>query len=86
MPRRPGDRYRMLPSPNQVPIWVGGSSEARSGGRRSWVTGGCRSSSTPTEYGCALDRLAKEVDRAGRPAGSVTPAMVLFVSLDDDQA
>ena len=39
---------------------------------------------TPTEYGDAVERLVKEVDRAGRPAGSVLPSMVLFVSIDDD--
>ncbi len=37
------------------------------------------------EYGDAVERLAKETDAAGRPVGSVTPAMVLFVSLDGDR-
>ena len=35
-------------------------------------------------YGDAVERLTKEVDAAGRPPGSVTPAMVLFVAVDDD--
>jgi alkanesulfonate monooxygenase SsuD/methylene tetrahydromethanopterin reductase-like flavin-dependent oxidoreductase (luciferase family) len=39
-----------------------------------------------TEYAAALERLAKEVDRARRAPGAVTRAMVLFVSIDDDQA
>ena len=38
----------------------------------------------PPEYGDALDRLAKEVERAGRDAGAVTASIVLFVSIDDD--
>jgi alkanesulfonate monooxygenase SsuD/methylene tetrahydromethanopterin reductase-like flavin-dependent oxidoreductase (luciferase family) len=38
----------------------------------------------PTEYAGALERLAKEIDRAGRPSGAVTRSMVLFVSVDDD--
>ncbi len=40
---------------------------------------------TEQEYAAALDRLAKEIDRAGRPAGAVTPTIVLFVSIDDDR-
>jgi len=37
------------------------------------------------EYRDAAIRLAKEVDDAGRPPGSVTPAMVVFVAIDDDR-
>ncbi len=81
----PGDGYRMLPSPNQVPIWIGGSSEAALRRAAKLGDGWMPLFLDPDEYGSALDRLAKEVDRAGRPAGSVTPAMVLFVSLDDDE-
>jgi alkanesulfonate monooxygenase SsuD/methylene tetrahydromethanopterin reductase-like flavin-dependent oxidoreductase (luciferase family) len=39
---------------------------------------------SPTEYGEAVERLTKEVDRAGRPPGSVTPSIALFISIDDD--
>jgi alkanesulfonate monooxygenase SsuD/methylene tetrahydromethanopterin reductase-like flavin-dependent oxidoreductase (luciferase family) len=39
----------------------------------------------PPDYESAVERLAKECDRAGRPAGSVTRSMVLFVSIDADR-
>jgi alkanesulfonate monooxygenase SsuD/methylene tetrahydromethanopterin reductase-like flavin-dependent oxidoreductase (luciferase family) len=39
---------------------------------------------SPSDYRQAVDRLAKEVERAGRAADEVTPSMVLFVSIDDD--
>jgi alkanesulfonate monooxygenase SsuD/methylene tetrahydromethanopterin reductase-like flavin-dependent oxidoreductase (luciferase family) len=39
---------------------------------------------TPDAYGEAVERLAKEVDRAGREPEEVTPSIVLFVSVDDD--
>jgi alkanesulfonate monooxygenase SsuD/methylene tetrahydromethanopterin reductase-like flavin-dependent oxidoreductase (luciferase family) len=35
-------------------------------------------------YEQAIERLAKEVDRAGRHVDAVTPSMVLFISIDDD--
>jgi alkanesulfonate monooxygenase SsuD/methylene tetrahydromethanopterin reductase-like flavin-dependent oxidoreductase (luciferase family) len=38
----------------------------------------------PAEYREALERLAKELERAGRAADAVTPSIVLFVSIDDD--
>jgi alkanesulfonate monooxygenase SsuD/methylene tetrahydromethanopterin reductase-like flavin-dependent oxidoreductase (luciferase family) len=39
----------------------------------------------PEEYGAALERLAKELDRAGRPDDAVTRSVVLFATVDDDR-
>ena len=35
------DRYRQLPAPQSVPVWVGGSSEAALRRAAAWPTGGC---------------------------------------------
>ncbi len=77
-------RYRQLPAPSPIPVWVGGSSEAALRRAAALADGWMPLFLTPTAYGGAIERLAKEVDRAGRSAGEVTPAMVLFVSIDDD--
>ncbi len=86
-PRQPAsERYRQLPEPLPVPVWVGGSSEAALRRAARLGDGWMPLFVKPAEYRDALDRLAKEVDRAEREAGSVTPVMVLFVSVDDDPA
>ena len=77
-------RYRQLPAPPPVPVWVGGSSEAALRRAATLADGWMPLFLSTTQYGAAVERLAKEVDRAGRPAGAVTPSMVLFVSIDDD--
>ncbi len=77
-------RYRQLPAPPPIPVWAGGSSEAALRRAATLADGWMPLFLSPTEYGDAVDRLAKEVDRAGRPAGSVVPSMVLFISIDDD--
>jgi alkanesulfonate monooxygenase SsuD/methylene tetrahydromethanopterin reductase-like flavin-dependent oxidoreductase (luciferase family) len=79
-------RYRQLPEPAPVPVWVGGSSEAALRRAAALGDGWMPLYVPPLEYGDAVERLGKEVDRAGRAPGSVTPAMVLFVSVDDDPA
>jgi alkanesulfonate monooxygenase SsuD/methylene tetrahydromethanopterin reductase-like flavin-dependent oxidoreductase (luciferase family) len=77
-------RYGQLPAPSPVPVWVGGSSEAAlrraAGSADGWMPLFLKAAA----YEEAVERLAKEVDRAGRPADAVTPSMVLFVSIDDD--
>lgn len=78
------DRYRQLPGPQPIPIWVGGSSEAALRRAATLADGWMPLYFTPNEYREAIARLAKEVDRAGRPADAVTPSIVLFVSVDDD--
>jgi len=77
-------RYRQLPAPPAVPVWAGGSSEAALRRAATLADGWMPLFLSPTEYGQAVERLTKEVDRAGRAAGSVVPSMVLFVSIDDD--
>ena len=77
-------RYRQLPAPPPVPVWAGGSSEAALRRAATLADGWMPLFLSPTEYGGAVERLAKEVDRAGRPVGSVVPSMVLFISIDDD--
>ena len=78
------DRYRQLPEPPAVPIWVGGSSEAALRRAATLADGWMPLFLNPVEYEGAVERLAKEADGAGRGPDEVTPAMVLFVSIDDD--
>ena len=66
-------------------MWVGGSSEAALRRAAHRADGWMPLFLDVDQYGDAVERLAKEVDAAGRPPGAVTPAMVLFVSLDDDR-
>jgi alkanesulfonate monooxygenase SsuD/methylene tetrahydromethanopterin reductase-like flavin-dependent oxidoreductase (luciferase family) len=81
-----GDRYRQLPEPPDIPVWVGGSSEAALRRAATLADGWMPLFLRPTEYHEALERLAKEIDRAGRATNAVTPSIVLFVSIDDDPA
>ncbi len=72
--------------PPAIPVWVGGSSEAALRRAAALADGWMPLFLSPIEYREALERLAKEVDRAGRAADEVTPSMVLFVSIDSDPA
>ncbi|MGO8872100.1 MAG: LLM class flavin-dependent oxidoreductase [Acidimicrobiales bacterium] len=76
--------YRQLPAPAAVPVWVGGSSEAALRRAATLADGWMPLFLSPDEYEGAVERLGKEVDRSGRAADDVTPAIVLFVSVDDD--
>lgn len=78
------DRYRQLPEPPPIPLWVGGSSEAALRRAATLADGWMPLYLKPTEYRAAVERLAKETDRAGRAPGAVTASIVLFVSVDDD--
>jgi len=78
------DRYRQLPGTPPVPVWVGGSSTAALERAAALADGWIPLFLDRGEYATAIERLAKEVDRAGRPADAVTRSMVLFVSVDDD--
>jgi alkanesulfonate monooxygenase SsuD/methylene tetrahydromethanopterin reductase-like flavin-dependent oxidoreductase (luciferase family) len=77
-------RYRQLPGPTAIPVWCGGSSEAALRRAATLADGWMPLFLDPTEYGEAVDRLAKEVAAAGRTDDAVTPSIVLFVSVDDD--
>jgi alkanesulfonate monooxygenase SsuD/methylene tetrahydromethanopterin reductase-like flavin-dependent oxidoreductase (luciferase family) len=80
------ERYRQIPAPSPIPVWAGGSSEAALRRAATLADGWMPLFVEPTAYGEAVERLAKEVDRAGRDAEAVTPSIVLFVSIDDDPA
>jgi alkanesulfonate monooxygenase SsuD/methylene tetrahydromethanopterin reductase-like flavin-dependent oxidoreductase (luciferase family) len=77
-------RYRQLPAPAAVPVWVGGSSEAALHRAARVADGWMPLFLEPTQYSDALQRLGEETARVGRDPGAVTPSMVLFVSIDDD--
>jgi alkanesulfonate monooxygenase SsuD/methylene tetrahydromethanopterin reductase-like flavin-dependent oxidoreductase (luciferase family) len=79
-----GARYRQLPEPEPIPVWVGGSSEAALRRAATLADGWMPLFVPPAEYREAIERLGKEIDRAGRPTEVVTPSIVLFVSIDDD--
>ena len=79
-------RYRQLPEPPAVPVWVGGSSETALRRAATLADGWMPLFLRPAEYREALERLGKELERAGRAADAVTPSIVLFVSIDDDPA
>jgi probable F420-dependent oxidoreductase len=79
-------QYRQLPGPAPIPVWVGGSSEAALRRAATLADGWMPLFLTARQYGEAVERLAKEVAAAGRRDDAVTPAMVLFVSIDDDPA
>jgi alkanesulfonate monooxygenase SsuD/methylene tetrahydromethanopterin reductase-like flavin-dependent oxidoreductase (luciferase family) len=78
------DRYRQLPAPPAIPLWVGGSSEAALRRAASSADGWIPMLLAPEEYSAALARLAKEIDRADRADDAVTRSVVLFASIDDD--
>jgi alkanesulfonate monooxygenase SsuD/methylene tetrahydromethanopterin reductase-like flavin-dependent oxidoreductase (luciferase family) len=79
------ERYRQLPAPAPVPVWVGGSSEAALRRAAHLADGWMPLFLSVDEYGDAVERLTKEADAIGRRGAAVTPAMVLFVSIDDDR-
>jgi alkanesulfonate monooxygenase SsuD/methylene tetrahydromethanopterin reductase-like flavin-dependent oxidoreductase (luciferase family) len=78
------DRYRQLPAPAAIPVWVGGSSEVALRRAAAAADGWIPMLLAPEAYRDALGRLAKELDRAERPDDAVTRSVVLFASIDDD--
>ncbi len=81
----PTEHYLQLPAPAPVPVWVGGSSEAALRRAAHHADGWMPLFLSVDEYGDAVERLGKEVDVSGRAPDAVTPAMVLFVSIDGDR-
>jgi alkanesulfonate monooxygenase SsuD/methylene tetrahydromethanopterin reductase-like flavin-dependent oxidoreductase (luciferase family) len=77
-------RYRQLPDPVRVPVWVGGSSEAALLRAASTADGWMPLFLSVVEYNDAVERLRKECAGAGRHPDEVTPSLALFVSIDDD--
>jgi alkanesulfonate monooxygenase SsuD/methylene tetrahydromethanopterin reductase-like flavin-dependent oxidoreductase (luciferase family) len=76
--------YRQLPEPPAVPVWIGGSSVAARQRAARLGDGWLPLFVEPDRYRQDLDRLAEDVAAGGRAPGSVTPAIVLFVSVDED--
>lgn len=74
-------RYRQLPPAGQIPIWVGGSSEAALRRAARLADGWIPLFVPPTDYAAALERLDKESDRAGRDPAEIARAIVVFVSI-----
>lgn len=81
----PTERYLQLPAPAPVPVWVGGSSEAALRRAAHRADGWMPLFLSVDQYGDAVERLGKQVDVSGRAPDAVTPAMVLFVSIDEDR-
>jgi alkanesulfonate monooxygenase SsuD/methylene tetrahydromethanopterin reductase-like flavin-dependent oxidoreductase (luciferase family) len=79
------DRYRQLPAPAPVPVWVGGSSEPALQRAATLGDGWMPLYVAPDDYALAIKRLDKALDAAGRPADAVHRSIVLFVSIDPDR-
>jgi len=79
-------RYRQLPAPEAVPVYVGGSSEAALRRAARLGDGWMPLFLSVDEYRSAAGRLSEEVRHAGREPDEVARTMVLFVSVDDDPA
>ncbi len=78
-------RYRQLPVPPEIPVWVGGSSEAALRRAAHLADGWIPLFVGVDDYEVAIERLAKEADLAGRASDAVVPSIVLFVSVGDDR-
>ncbi|HEY1650978.1 MAG TPA: LLM class flavin-dependent oxidoreductase [Acidimicrobiales bacterium] len=78
--------YVMEPSAAPVPVWFGGSSEAAR--RRAAVMGDgwIPLFLTPDDYATALVSLRRETAAAGRDPDAVTPGVVVFACVGDDDA
>jgi alkanesulfonate monooxygenase len=78
------ERYRQLPAPQTIPVWVGGSSETALLRAAVLADGWMPLYLKPVDYASAIERLGKEAGQAGRGADAVTASIVLFISIDDD--
>jgi alkanesulfonate monooxygenase SsuD/methylene tetrahydromethanopterin reductase-like flavin-dependent oxidoreductase (luciferase family) len=79
-------RYRILPAPPQIPLWVGGSSEPALRRAAERAQGWIPLFVPPEEYGAACRRLDKETQLAGRDPASVTRGITAFVSLAGNES
>jgi len=82
----PAPAYRQVPASSRVPIWLGGASVAAR--RRAAMVGDgwVPLFLTVDEYGPAIEALRHETAQAGRHPDEVTPAVVVFAHVDDDEA
>ena len=80
-----GVRYRQLPVPPDIPVWVGGSSEAALRRAAHLADGWIPLFVGVDDYAVAIERLTKEADLVGRPGPAVVPSIVLFVSVGGDR-
>lgn len=81
-----GGRYRQLPAPTTVPVWIGGSGDAalRRAARRGagWMPMFLR----PTDLERRFRELDVELERVGRAGADVTRSVLVFVHVDRDGA
>ncbi|HEX3947999.1 MAG TPA: LLM class flavin-dependent oxidoreductase, partial [Acidimicrobiales bacterium] len=81
----PALAYRQEPSSSPVPVWVGGSSDvARRRAARS-ADGWVPLFLAPEQLATGIEQLRRETVEAGRPAGSVTPAVVVMLAVGRDR-
>jgi alkanesulfonate monooxygenase SsuD/methylene tetrahydromethanopterin reductase-like flavin-dependent oxidoreductase (luciferase family) len=78
--------YVMEPSCAPVPIWFGGSSPAARRRAASSGDGWIPLFLTPDDYAAALSELRREAEDAGRDPDAVTPGVVVFARVGDDDA
>ncbi|MCL4446125.1 MAG: LLM class flavin-dependent oxidoreductase [Actinobacteria bacterium] len=77
-----GSRYRQLPVPEPVPVWIGGSSRIAIRRAATSGDGWIPMFITADEYSKSLNYLRAETVAACRSPHDVTAAAVLFVSLN----
>lgn len=78
------DRYRQLPAPSPVPVWVGGSSEAALVRAATRGDGWMPLFLDVEQYRDAIYRLRTAQAEAGREPEAVCASMVVFVSVHDN--
>jgi alkanesulfonate monooxygenase SsuD/methylene tetrahydromethanopterin reductase-like flavin-dependent oxidoreductase (luciferase family) len=85
--RRPEPRsdYGQEPASPDVPVWIGGSSAAARRRAAAVGDGFIPLFLTPAEYESALSELRRETVEAGRDAGAVEPAVVVFACIGSDE-
>ncbi|MHB8440085.1 MAG: LLM class flavin-dependent oxidoreductase, partial [Acidimicrobiales bacterium] len=79
-PDSDGRRYRQLPVPPSVPIWVGGASEAAKR-RAAQADGWMPLFVSPEEFGAGMSEIRTAAGRSGRDPAAVTGCAVVFVAV-----
>jgi len=78
--------YRQLPASVRVPLWFGGASPRARRRAAEHGDGWIPLFVTPEDYAPSLEALRHETEQAGRAPDAVTPAVVVFVHVGDDDA